>query len=573
MKKYGLHLAAGVVASLGMFLVATVNACSSVTCADDLTCMAGTPDGGGDSLGTDHHIPPDGRQDGHRETGKDSPSDGRESGPSPCPKTDTPHNDPCVINDAYGVFVAPIANGGSDSTGDGTRARPYATLGFAIPSAVMVGKRVYACAATYAEAVSIGSTADGIEIYGGLQCPAAGDGGVLDAGNVESSTGPWSYNGMLAVVAPTLTGYALDVESLTKGARFEDMSFTALAANLGHLGESSIGVLVNGSVNVTFTRVSAKAGDGAAGVPGMALPTNMCATSLVGAAASGLGGGNPGTCTCPVTGSSAGGAGGAGAGTSGTPGIDGGAKPGTTLTVPFYDGKGGQGAIVAVQLCGNGDDGANASPQSGGLPGAAGLLKSGGWQSATAGSGMPGDPGQGGGGGGGSLTVGGAGGGGGGCGGNGGAGGGGGGASIAIALVGSTVKMNAVTLQTGTGGTGGTGAQGEPGQAGGTGGSMSGQCNGGIGGQGAGGSGGGGGAGGPSVGVAWSGSSAPQIDGKLALTDISLASPSAFTGVSGGGPGAGGLGGLAATGGGNPGVAGNGGTAGPMGDDQAVDKF
>ena len=69
-----------------------------------------------------------------------------------CWEKKSPHDDPCVIDDAYGVFVAPVANGGSDATGNGTRAAPYATLGKAL--AGLHGKsRVYVCDASYAERV------------------------------------------------------------------------------------------------------------------------------------------------------------------------------------------------------------------------------------------------------------------------------------------------------------------------------------------------------------------------------------------------------------------------------------
>jgi hypothetical protein len=501
-----------------------------------------------------------------------------DTGPAPCDTADAPKDNPCVITDALGVFVAPEASGGNDTTGTGTRSQPYATLGMGIASAVTAGKRVYACGATYPESLVVSVAMDGVQVYGGLECPTAGDGGVADAGTIDGSTGAWSYNGTPAAVAPTATGYALDIESLTKGAHFEDLSFTALDANAANAGESSIGVMVNASQKVSFVRVSATAGSGSMGALGSALATNMCATSLSGSAATGGGGGNSGACTCPVFGVTAGGGGGSGGLTAGTMAGTGSAIPATTLTLAGYDGVGGTGATVApLAKCQNGDDGANGSPQSGGTKGGAGSLTSSGWQPVTAGSGMPGDPGEGGGGGGGddgTGALGGAGGGGGGCGGNGGAGGGGGGASIAIAVVNSTVTLTSITLTTAIGGQGGTGAQGEQGQAGGAGGAMSGQCSGGIGGQGAGGSGGGGGAGGPSVGVGLSGTSTLDIDGKSTTTAATLKASSSFVSGSAGGAGSGGLAGLAATDDvGNPGQAGNAGNPGPAGIAGAVEAL
>jgi hypothetical protein len=559
---------AGGIASFGQ-------GCTSTTCEDTSTCSTAGEGGSMDGPPSDHSMT-DSRSDGHHEGSADGATDvvdGGEGGSC----TGTPMESPCSISEAFGIFVAPLADGGNDTTGNGSRKQPYATLGTAIPKAIAAGKRVYACGGTYAESVLIGKSVDGVEIYGGLECPVAGDGGVADAGKGDSSTGPWSYNGVAAAVAPTSTGLALDVENLTKGAHFEDMSFTAMAATASNPGESSVAVKVNGSNNVAFLRVAAQAGDGAVGAAGMALPTNMCATSLAGSGTTTNGGGGSPMCTCPIFGSTAGGAGGGGNGLGGAQGFDGGATPGTTLSVTSYDGVGGSGATVSpAKACGNGDPGANGSAQAGGLAGTAGSLASSGWQPATAGSGMPGDPGQGGGGGGGGLVFGGQGAGGGGCGGNGGGGGGGGGASLALAIIGSTVNLSAVTLQTGNGGTGGAGAQGEQGQAGGPEvlATETLQCNGGGGGQGAGGSGGGGGAGGPSIGIAWTGSTAPKVDGASTPSAMTLPGPSTFTGIGGGTGGAFGAGGLASVGtDGNSGVAGNVGTGGPAGASAAVQKF
>ena len=41
----------------------------------------------------------------------------------------SPKDDPSVIEDRCGAFVAPSVKGGSDTTGDGTRARPFARKG------------------------------------------------------------------------------------------------------------------------------------------------------------------------------------------------------------------------------------------------------------------------------------------------------------------------------------------------------------------------------------------------------------------------------------------------------------
>jgi hypothetical protein len=578
-----LWLVGGIVASV-LGTVIAVQGCASVSCDETDTCApSSTTDGSNDGLGGDHQLT-DGSTDGknHKDSGDgglDGSSDA-DTGPQPCTDADTPQKNPCVVTNDRGIFVAPASLGGSAS-GDGTREHPFATFAAAIPAAVAATKRVYACGATYAEAVSLGTTTDGVEIYGGLECPTPGDGGVADAGTIDSSMGPWSYNGTPAAIAPSATGYALDVESLTKGVHFEDMGFESMSATPTAYGTSSIAVMVNGSSNVTFVRAFAKAGDGAPGAPGAVVATtNYCATSTQGgAAATGGGGGNNGTCSCPVFGSSAGGAGGGGAAGGGAVGIAGSSTPGAAAMAGGYDGKPGNGAVFSpFSACSNGDYGANGVAQSGGTAGAPGSLASGGWIVAIAGAGQPGDPGQGGGGGGGSLTLGGGGAGAGGCGGNGAPGGGGAGASIAVAVVNSGAKFTGVSLHTGAGGAGGVGAQGEQGQAGGTGGLMiPPACSGAPGGQGAGGSGGGGGAGGPSVGIAWTPSGMPPIvDGAtITTTQASLTSPSKFVGGSAGsGVSTGGAAGPAAAGDpGNVGLPGNKGTDGPNGATAAVEAF
>jgi hypothetical protein len=486
-----------------------------------------------------------------------------------------------VISETYGVFVAPPAHGGSDATGTGTRDAPYATLANGIAKAGVTGKRVYACGDSYPESLAVGVSVDGARVYGGLRCPVSSDGGVADAGAADASSGPWSYSGTAATVAPASAGYALNVTSLVKGAHFEDMAFTALPATAA--AGSSIAVMIMGSSAVSFLRVVATATVALAGVPGGVLPSNACAAPMNGAVGTSSGVGAPGTCTCPVFGSSAGGAGGA-ATAQGQMAPGGTATPPTTLAFMSNDGAGGLGWYV---MTGNpysasvGNNGANGSAGAGGAAGGSGSLTMAGWSPLAAATGAAGYPGQGGGGGGGnvSLPFGGAGGGMGGCGGNGGGGGGGGGASMAVAIVDSTVSFDTVALQTSAGGNGGPGAPGAIGQAGTSGGPATGVGSantgaGGTGGQGAGGSGGGGGAGGPSVGIAWTGSTPPTIDGTPTFAVSTLAGVSNFTAGAVGSGGAGGDPGPAAPlDPSNPGQAGNLGTSGAPGSSGAVHRF
>ena len=295
--------ARGVGAVVGFALSTSVAA----GCSANATCTDCTPDGAVDAPAdvTRHDARSDAGSDGsgkHHDAGAEAskPEAGKSDATSPdakadvftCDGTKTPSEAPCVISETYGVFVAPAASGGSDSTGTGTRTAPYGTIGNAITKAA--GKRVYVCDATYTESLTVNAAVDGTQIYGGLVCPG-------DAGTA------WTYaTGTVASVSPTVQGYALDVESLAKGAHFEDVAFTALDGIATTPGASSIAVMVNASLAVSFTRVKATAGKGVAGTsatpvtPGGA-GDNWCPAAMqAGSAATGTGGGNSGTCACAV---------------------------------------------------------------------------------------------------------------------------------------------------------------------------------------------------------------------------------------------------------------------------------
>ncbi|MDB5213575.1 MAG: virulence associated protein, partial [Myxococcaceae bacterium] len=71
--------------------------------------------------------------------------------------------DPSELTDQYGVFVSP---NGQPHT-DGNHVRPALTIQDGIDLAKRVGKRVYVCAGTFHEQITI---ADSISIIGGLDC-------------------------------------------------------------------------------------------------------------------------------------------------------------------------------------------------------------------------------------------------------------------------------------------------------------------------------------------------------------------------------------------------------------------
>jgi hypothetical protein len=58
---------------------------------------------------------------------------------------------------------------------------PFATVSRGILAAASGLRRVYVCAATYAEDVVIDASANGVSVYGGLSCPGE-DAGAIVAG-------------------------------------------------------------------------------------------------------------------------------------------------------------------------------------------------------------------------------------------------------------------------------------------------------------------------------------------------------------------------------------------------------
>jgi len=415
------------------------------------------------------------------------------------PNADEPSDtaDPCILTETFGVFVAPT---GSDTTGTGTRAAPYATVGNAMDQAKTKGlSRVYACGSagsyTTGPNLVVGSSRAGLSVYGGLDC--------------TTTPATWTYNAAdKATVAPP-SGYALQV---TAGVTFEDFAF--ISAPGSSAGPSSIAVFASGATGIVLERCTVEAGTGAVG--------ESPAPELQAAPAPSGSPGNPPTAGPPKEGgtggagasnascSSMGGNGGSASsatgqspnGTDGSPGV---ASNGQTSTECALTGS----PPTVAGMGGTGTEGAGATDWA--------TFTSSGWSPLNGQPGSTGGVGQGGGGGaafGVGVTQGGGGGGGaGGCGGAGGAPGTGGGSSIALLLYDSTISLASCTLTAAAAGIGGNGAAGQSGQPGGLGGTPgTGACGGGEGGGGGTGGGGGGGAGGVSAGVVWTGT-APTISG------------------------------------------------------------
>jgi hypothetical protein len=169
--------------------------------------------------------------------------------------TNDPHDDPCVVSDATGVFVATT---GSDTTGQGTMERAYATVSKGIAQAIGGTKRVYVCLGTYGEQLSIGASADGLKVYGGLDCTK----GWKYVGN--SSTAATLVASPAAAAAP---GTALTVTGpMTAGVTFEDVNFAS--PDETGAGASSVAVFATTSAKVTLMRGSVTAGKAGNGTSG-----------------------------------------------------------------------------------------------------------------------------------------------------------------------------------------------------------------------------------------------------------------------------------------------------------------
>jgi hypothetical protein len=371
------------------------------------------------------------------------------------------------------------------------------------------GKRLYVCAGTYPEQLTMTAARDGVSVFGALDCAL------------------WAYDAAKrVVVAPATAGYALKLEGLQAGAVFEDLEFDARDAMAP--GGSSVAIFASTSQNVALHRVVVVAGSGADGTSGSSAASHLDGGAgssnwygtppsypeLNGASAGDAGGAPAVSCVCGDHSSSTGGAGG------GSMNI-----PSPSAGLPAYAdaGAGAAGAnAVSCPSGGAGQYGGDApAVSSNPVVASPGTSSASGWTPGVGTGGADGRPGQGGGGGGNGRLSQGSGGGGacGGCGGAGGQGGMGGGSSIALLSYQSAVTLVGCTLTTKTAGNGGAGGGGEPGQAGGTPGNPSGLgvgvgCVGGAGGAGAGGDGAQGGPGGLSLGIGYSGTP-PTIDGTV----------------------------------------------------------
>jgi hypothetical protein len=164
--------------------------------------------------------------------------------PAAPPLNGTPVSD--ELTEDFGIFVE--TKGVDD--GDGTRARPVASIGKGIALAKAAGKRVYVCAGVYREALTL---VDGISIVGGLTC----------------DTQEWTTSDARSRVEADASPAAI-ARGITKPTRIDHLELVAPDATTG--SGSSIGMLAvdAGGLTIAGSRIVAgnamKGDDGAEGV-------------------------------------------------------------------------------------------------------------------------------------------------------------------------------------------------------------------------------------------------------------------------------------------------------------------
>ncbi|MEO7112915.1 MAG: hypothetical protein ABI183_20905 [Polyangiaceae bacterium] len=160
-----------------------------------------------------------------------------------CDTSQTPSQTSCVINEAYGVFVATTATAAG---ADGTRAHPFATLQAGITSAKTQQKRVYACVGTYAEQITI---ADGVSVFGNLDC--------------AHDWAPITQHALLK--APTSP--AVRADQIQSPTRIDSLDIDAPDGTPA--SKNSIGVIATASPGLTIANATIQAGAGFDGIGGV----------------------------------------------------------------------------------------------------------------------------------------------------------------------------------------------------------------------------------------------------------------------------------------------------------------
>ncbi len=164
------------------------------------------------------------------------------SAPPGCDLKKLPSEDACVTTEASGVFVSKSGSG----QGDGSRTNPLASIAAGIAAAKTASKRVYVCAGTYAESVTL---ENGVSVFGGFDC----------------STWAWNAAGRVKIASPTSP--TLRAVGIATPTRVEGFDVVAPAGSAN--APSSIGFIVATSPALAFVHGSITAAAGYGGAAGV----------------------------------------------------------------------------------------------------------------------------------------------------------------------------------------------------------------------------------------------------------------------------------------------------------------
>jgi hypothetical protein len=223
-----LHLAA--FAGAATFAGGCYGITSHSDCLDYATCEGLQADGDGGPLDAEG-----GQLDGSAdaESGVVAPKD--------CDLTKSPKDSlPCVA-DTVGIFASPAGN----DADPGTRDKPVRSIARAAALAASSNKpRVYVCTGTYSDSVEV---AKPISFHGGFTCTG----------------GDWKYTGDVPIWNAAKADHALRIAGAGDKLAIEDLEFDAKDGSAA--GESSIGIFIADSAEVSLTRVVVNAGKGVDG--------------------------------------------------------------------------------------------------------------------------------------------------------------------------------------------------------------------------------------------------------------------------------------------------------------------
>ena len=254
------------------------------------------------------------------------------TGPDVPDLTFTDKNCDGIVGDiAHAIFVSPS---GSDTTGDGSMAKPYQTIAKAISAASSAGKDVYADKGTYNESVSLVS---GVSLYGGYDSTKKWSRAKTNVSTIQSAS----------TVGVTASGISVATEVQL----FTVTSIGGADGTGGTPAGSSYAVLIaNCSAAVTIRGCTLKPGAGGAASGGSVGSSPGAASG----GTAGSSGGAGGASTCGA----GGGSGGPSEGSGGS-GVTGGT--GSTAAGGGTGSAGGAGSSTSSS-CGSGGNGGDGNP-------------------------------------------------------------------------------------------------------------------------------------------------------------------------------------------------------------------